>query len=123
MLAKKHNLPISKIKKGIRRGNIIEAEDYQIGSISNYGDWAEYIYDVRDGVIYVAEGQGDYRQTKRAEEEGKLKWKRYVGVKSGTVTKPLTKKEKGWFGDRVRHSNAKKFGTAGGTYKAKRKVK
>ena len=47
----------------------------------------------------------------------------YVGGKTGTLTKPLTKKEKGWFGDRLRHSNAKKFGTAGGAYKTKRKVK
>jgi len=108
MLSKKHKLSISEIKKGKRRGNIISAEDYPIGSISNYGDWAEYIYDIRGDVVYVAEGHGDYDATKRAEKEGRLKWKRYVGGKTGQLTKPLTKKEKGWFYESARHAMSAK---------------
>ena len=44
-LAKKHRLTEKKIKKGLRRGNIIGAEDHEICNIDNYGDWAEYQYD------------------------------------------------------------------------------
>jgi hypothetical protein len=51
-LAKKHRLTEEKIKKGIRRGNIIDAEDHEICNIDNYGDWAEYQYDIRGKEIY-----------------------------------------------------------------------
>ena len=48
-LVKKHRLTEEKIRKGIRRGNIIGAEDHEICNIDNYGDWAEFQYDVREG--------------------------------------------------------------------------
>ena len=41
-----------KIRNGIRRGNIIGAEDHEICNIDNYGDWAEYQYDIRGKEIY-----------------------------------------------------------------------
>jgi len=107
-ISKNQKLSASEVKKGIRRGDIIAIEDYEVGFIKNYGDFAEYIYDVRDNSVYVAEGHGDYDATKKAEKEGKLKWKRYVGGKSGTLTKPLLKKEKGWFSESARHSLASK---------------
>lgn len=56
MLSKKHKLPISKIKKGIRRGNIIAAEDHELSSIDNYGDWAEYIYDIKAILFMLLKG-------------------------------------------------------------------
>jgi hypothetical protein len=63
-LSKKHDLPLSKIKQGYRRGNIIGAEDYEIGSIKGYSDFAEYEYDVdtKTGKIKVRPLRGEYRE-------------------------------------------------------------
>ena len=107
-LSQKHKIPLSEIKKGKRRGNIIESEDYEIGTIDNYGDFAEYIYDVRGDAVYVAEGHGDYDSTKAAERAGRLIWKRYVGGSTGKKTVPLAAKEKGWFSESARHALARK---------------
>ena len=107
MLSKKHNLPISEIKKGKRRGNIISSEDYEIGSIDNYGDWAEYIYNIKGNFVYVAEGHGDYDATKAIERSGGLKWK---GIgEGGKLKKIIQKKGKsGWVQESARHSLARK---------------
>jgi hypothetical protein len=59
-LAKKHRLTQAEIKAGKRRGCVICAEDYEIGSIDNYGDWAEYQYDIRGQKIYFRALSGFY---------------------------------------------------------------
>ncbi len=59
-LAKKHRLAQAEIKAGKRRGCVICAEDYEICSIGNYGDWAEYQYDVRGQKIYFRALSGFY---------------------------------------------------------------
>ena len=74
-LAKKHNLSIAEIKKGTRRGNITEAEDWEIETIKGYGDWAEYQYDLRNGKWYFRQLSGAYPQS----------------LKSAGDLKPLTK--------------------------------
>jgi hypothetical protein len=51
-LAEKHRLSVDEIKAGVRRGNVICADDYEIGNISLYGDWAEYQYDIRGEEVY-----------------------------------------------------------------------
>ena len=51
-LAEKHRLTVDEIKAGARRGNVICADDYEIGNISLYGDWAEYQYDLRGKDIH-----------------------------------------------------------------------
>jgi hypothetical protein len=51
-LAHKHGLAEQEIKDGKRRGNVIVAEDYETYSIDDYGDWAEYQYDIRGDKIY-----------------------------------------------------------------------
>ena len=51
-LAEKHRLTVDEIKAGARRGNVICADDYEIGNISLYGDWAEYQYDLRGKEIH-----------------------------------------------------------------------
>ena len=51
-LAEKHRLTEEKIRNGVRRGNIIGAEDHEICSIDDYGDFAEYQYDIRGKKIY-----------------------------------------------------------------------
>jgi hypothetical protein len=64
-LVKKHKLPIEKIKKGIRRGFVVSAEDYDISDISHYDDWAEYEYDIntKTGEIKVRSRTGSWKST------------------------------------------------------------
>ena len=59
-LAKKHRLTQAEIRAGKRRGCVICAEDYEIGSIDNYGDWAEYQYDIRGQEVYFRALGGFY---------------------------------------------------------------
>ena len=59
-LAKKHRLTQAKIREGKRRGCVICAEDYEIGRIENYGDWAEYQYDIREQKVYFKPLSGFY---------------------------------------------------------------
>ena len=80
-LSKKHRLSRRQIRAGKRRGFIICAEDYEIGSIKNYGDWAEYQYDVRGQEIYFRPLSGPY--PKSIENAGPFK----------RLTKSLAKKE------------------------------
>ena len=51
-LAEKHRLSVQEIKAGKRRGTIICADDYEIADIWNYGDWAEYLYDLCEKEVY-----------------------------------------------------------------------
>lgn len=51
-LAEKHQLTVDEIKAGIRRGNVICADDYEIANIGSYGDWAEYQYDIRGKDVF-----------------------------------------------------------------------
>ena len=51
-LAGKHQLTVQEIKAGKRRGNVISADDYEISDISNYGDLAEYQYDISGKEVY-----------------------------------------------------------------------
>jgi hypothetical protein len=59
-LAKKHRLTQKEIKARRRRGCVICAEDYEISSIENYGDWAEYQYDIRGQEVYFRPLVGFY---------------------------------------------------------------
>ena len=59
-LANKHCLTQAEISAGKRRGCVICAEDYDIGSMDNYGDWAEYQYDVRGQEVYFRPLSGIY---------------------------------------------------------------
>jgi hypothetical protein len=59
-LAKKHRLTQAEIRAGKRRGCVICAEDYEIGSIDSYGDWAEYQYDIRGQEVYFRALSGFY---------------------------------------------------------------
>jgi hypothetical protein len=51
-IAEKHVLSEHEIREGKRRGNVIAAEDYGICGVDEYGDWAEYQYDIRGNKIY-----------------------------------------------------------------------
>ena len=51
---------------------VMGAGDYPIGSIRNYGDWAEYQYDLQDGKWYFRPLSGSYPQSL----EGADKFKR-----------------------------------------------
>jgi hypothetical protein len=62
-LSEKHQLTAEEITEGKRRGNVITAEDYEIGDIAEYGDWAEYQYDIRGQVILFRELRGPYPES------------------------------------------------------------
>ena len=70
-LAKKHRLTQAEIRAGKRRGCVIRAEDYEIGSIENYGDWAEYQYDIRGQEVYFRPLGGFY--PKSIDKAGRFK--------------------------------------------------
>ena len=71
-LAEKHCLIEEKIRNGIRRGNIIGAEDHEICNIDNYGDWAEYQYDIRGEEIYFRPLSGSWPESVEHASEFKL---------------------------------------------------
>ena len=70
-LAENHRLTKTEIKAGKRRGCVICAEDYEIGSIDNYGDWAEYQYDIRGQEVYFRPLSGFY--PKSIDKAGRFK--------------------------------------------------
>ena len=95
-------------------GTFIRGEEGKSKKISSiidnekqYGDWAEYIYDIRNGDVYVAEGHGDYSSTLNAEKEGNLKWK-LIGKRKITKNIQKLKGKKGWKNESVRHSLSSK---------------
>jgi hypothetical protein len=51
-LAEKHQLSVQEIKAGIRRGNVICADDYEIADLRIYGDLAEYHYNLCVKEVY-----------------------------------------------------------------------
>jgi hypothetical protein len=51
-LAEKHQLTVQEIKAGIRRGNVISADDHEIHDLRIYGDLAEYHYDLCGKEVY-----------------------------------------------------------------------
>lgn len=59
-LTKKHSLTEQEIKNGTRRGNIICSDDYEIGDIEHYGDWAEYQYNIKGEQIFFRRLGGSY---------------------------------------------------------------
>ncbi len=62
-LVKKHHLTEERIKKGFRRGNVITAEDHEICDVREYGDWAEYQYDIRGQVVLFRALRGPYPES------------------------------------------------------------
>lgn len=62
-LCTKHNLTEAEIKQGLRRGCVISSDDYQIGDIKIYDDWAEYQYDIREGKIYYRPLSGSWENS------------------------------------------------------------
>ncbi len=64
-LSKRHKLPIEEIKKGMRRGSVLSSDDWEIGDIAIYDDWAEYQYDIRDNSIYWRELSGSWKNSKK----------------------------------------------------------
>lgn len=59
-LSKKHNLSKDKIREGFLRGNVISAEDHRIHNISDYGDWADFQYNIQGNQIFFRPLSGSY---------------------------------------------------------------
>jgi len=51
-ISEKHGLTEQEIRDGKRRGPIIIAGGYEICEINEYGDWAEYQYDIRGKEVF-----------------------------------------------------------------------
>jgi len=51
-LAEKHQLSVQEIKAGIRRGNVICADDCEIADIGLHRDLAEFQYDIRGEAFF-----------------------------------------------------------------------
>ena len=62
-LSRKHNLTEEEIREGKRRGSVICAGDYEVGEVNQYGDWAEYQYDIRKGVVFFRPLRGPYPES------------------------------------------------------------
>lgn len=71
-LVKKHNLSLAEIKEGKRRGAVTGNDDYEIGDIAIYDDWAEYQYDVRPDGIYCRELHGTWQQHRASDDWTRL---------------------------------------------------
>jgi hypothetical protein len=71
-LSEKHQLTEEEILEGKRRGAIIVAEDYEIGDIKEYGDWAEYEYDIRGEVVFFRPLRGPYPESIENAESFKI---------------------------------------------------
>jgi hypothetical protein len=71
-LAEKHQRTVEEIKAGVRRGNVISADDYEITDIRNYGDWAEYEYDLCGKEVYFRPLDNSWPESVRAASEFKL---------------------------------------------------
>jgi len=98
-IAKRHKMPLEKVRKGWRRGNITTVDDYDVGAFRRYDDWAEYEYDVdtKTGKVKVRPRTGSYESDNIAgkwveiakgmlkksvlEKEGKRIWKIYESRK------------------------------------------
>jgi hypothetical protein len=71
-LVEKHHLTEQEIKTGTRRGNVICADDCEIDDIRNYGDWAEYEYDLSEKDVYFRPLTGWWPDSVRGEDGFKL---------------------------------------------------
>jgi hypothetical protein len=71
-LAKQHHLTVCEIRAGKRRGCVIRAEDYEIFDINDYGDWAEYQYDIRGNEVYFRALEGSWSESVKKASDFKL---------------------------------------------------
>jgi len=72
-LSQKHDLTEEEIRQGKRRGSIVCAEDYEICDLKEYGDWAEYEYNIRNGEVFFRRLIGPYPDSlKRISGYGRL---------------------------------------------------
>jgi hypothetical protein len=63
-LSAKHGLSEDQIKNGVRRGSVLSASDWEIGSIDGYDDYAEYQYDIttKDNSVWMREVHGSWKK-------------------------------------------------------------
>jgi hypothetical protein len=59
-LSQKHHLTEEEIRQGNRCGSVICAGDYEVCDLKEYGDWAEYEYNIRNGEVFFRRLIGPY---------------------------------------------------------------
>jgi hypothetical protein len=72
LLAEKHQLTVQEIKAGIRRGNVISADDFEIADIGLHRDLAEFQYDIRGKEVYFRPLDGWWPESVRKAGEFRL---------------------------------------------------
>ena len=71
-LAQDHLLSVQEIKAGIRRGNVISADDYETADICTYRDLTEYEYDIRGTAVFFIPLDGWWPEALKQAAEFKL---------------------------------------------------
>ena len=64
-LSQRHHLTEEEIRQGKRRGSIICAGDYEVCDLKEYGDFAEYEYNIRNGEVFFRRLRGPYPESLR----------------------------------------------------------
>jgi hypothetical protein len=72
LLAEKHQLTVQEIKAGIRRGNVISADEFEIADIGLHRDLAEFQYDIRGKEVYFRPLDGWWPESVRKAGEFRL---------------------------------------------------
>jgi hypothetical protein len=78
-LAEKHQLTAQEIKAGIRRGNVICADDYEITDLRTYRDLAEFHFDIRGSEVFFRPLAGWWPESLRKVGEFRLLTAKEVG--------------------------------------------
>jgi hypothetical protein len=63
---------MQEIKAGMRRGNVICADDHEIDDLRIYGDLAEYQYDISGKEVYIRPLDGWWPESTRNGAEFRL---------------------------------------------------
>jgi hypothetical protein len=71
-LAEKHQLTVQEIKAGIRRGNVISADEHEINDRGTYADLAEYHYDISEKEVFFRPIDGWWPEALKLADEFRL---------------------------------------------------
>jgi hypothetical protein len=78
-LVENHQLSMQEIKAGIRRGNVISADDYEIADIGIHRDLAEFEYYIRGEAVFFRPLDGWWPESLRKVGEFRLLTAKEVG--------------------------------------------
>jgi hypothetical protein len=71
-LVENHQLSMQEIKAGIRRGNVISADEHEINDRGTYADLAEYHYDISEKEVFFRPIDGWWPEALKLADEFRL---------------------------------------------------